>query len=266
MLSALSVLSKIIIYNAGLSVNMDSLIDAVFNLNQDSDQSLRAILNQRGFHKIHCGQVSARSFKFDDSGIYPDQLVIVGYDKDLDLSFEQLLESYPHKKDGESVSIYASSIDDAVTFLGPRVHKVQTSGGEIYVPSVNPLTKFAALPLERKEISLAISIVRELTLPLELLDQAYFPSTTNPIFTSSLMVYAMSNGEGHTGEITTPIAMYTGKGKTSTEYAIALSDIKAAVMAQRDYIRDNTGDRSLLKILNSAKVFVNNYGKILPLF
>lgn len=250
---------KIIIYSNCLSLDMDSLIDKIFDLNQDSDQSLRAILNQKGFHKIHCGQVSAHSLKFDDSNIYLDQLVIIGYDKDLDLSFEQLLESYPPKKDEESVSIYAASIDDTIAFLGPRAHRVQTSGGMICVPSVNPLAKFVVLPLEKKEIPLAISIVRELTIPLELLDQAYLPSATSPVFTSSFIAYAISNGESRTGKITTPIAMYTGKGKTSTEYAIAVNDIEAAVTAQRDYIRGNTGDRSRRKSLNSAQAFVDKY-------
>ncbi len=242
---------------------MDSLIDELFDLNQDSSQSLRSILNQKGFRKIHCGQVSVHSLKFDDSVINPDQLVIVGYDKDLDLSFEQLLESYQHKVGGESVSIYAAPIDNIVAFLGPRVQSVQTSGGEIYVPSVNQQAKFVALPLKRKEIPLAISIVRELTIPLELLDQLYLPSATSPVFMSSLMTHAISICEDLTGVITTPIAMYTGKGKTSTEYTIALNDLKAAVTAQRDYIRDNVGDSSQRKSCNSAQAFVNKYKKLL---
>lgn len=243
---------------------MDSLIDEIFDLNQDSDRSLRVILNQRGFHKIHCGQVFGHGLKFDDSGIHPDQLVIIGYDKDLDLSFEQLLESYQHKKGGESVSVYAASIDDTVAFLGPRVHSVRTSGGEIYVPGVNMQSKFAALPLERKEIPLAISIARELTIPMGLLDQLYLPSAALPVPMSSLMVLAISSGEGRSGGITTPIAMYTGKGKTSTEYAIALSDLKAAVTAQRDYIRDNVGDSSQRKSIKSAQAFVDKYKTMLP--
>ncbi len=249
---------------------MDSIIGRLLNLDQESDHSFRRILEQNGLCQVSHNQSHNYNLSFDDGKISPDQLVVVGYDKDLDFNFRDWLVSYQQKEANELMSVYTMSIDDSVKLLGPRCAKVNTSAGLIEVPTLNLPLHFTSLPFERKDFPLAISVERNTVLPTELLCQVYLPAETNlvDILTAFNTMYGNVSEESFdnstcTGRITMPLVMFTGKGISGTEYAISMEDLEAVIAAQKDYIKNNLGNNFARKSVHHAQSFVNKYGKIL---
>lgn len=249
---------------------MDSIIAKLLHLDQESDDSLRKILEQNGLRQVSHSDSHNYSLTFDDGKVFPDQLVVIGYDKDLDLNFTGWLTSYQQKEADESMSIYAMPIDDVTKILGPRCAEVKTSAGLIEVPTSNAPLSFTSLPFERKDFPLAISIEKTVTLPTELLCHMYIPAGTNlmSILAAFCTVYGFTsktplNDSTCTGRVTMPLVLFTGRGIAGTEYAMAVGDLDAVVAAQRDYIKNNFSNNFLRKSTLHAKMFVNKYKKIL---
>ncbi len=248
---------------------MDGLLEKIFD-NNDQD-SLRTIIEEKGFKSIYQGNTSHWDIQFDDSVVLPQHLLLIGYDKDLDLSFEQLVASYQQKEENDSVTIYTQPLDDTLHMIGPKLQKVQTSGGEVELPSVYPHTRFVILPFQRKDIPLAITIYREVTIPAELLNPLYLSENTSleSVLAPLLGGFAYSAGNeayddsSYRGKVTTPIALFTGRGKNNTEYIFTVDDLEAAVESQRRYIKDKKMDPSLRRSLPHAQTFVNRYKSLI---
>ena len=159
-------------------------------------------------------------------------------------------------------------VDDATKILGPRLSPVKTSAGQIHVPSIQPM-KFTALPFERKDLILAISIEKTVTLPTELLCQVYLPAETNMVdmLASFAALYGYSpNGKSNstcTGRITMPLVMFTGKGVKGTEYAMSVDDLEGVIAAQQDYIKNNISNNFARKSVLHAQTVVNKYKKLI---
>ena len=248
---------------------MDGLLEKIFD-NNDQD-SLRTVIEEKGFKPIYRGNASYGDIKFDDSVVLPQHLILIGYDKDLDLSFQQLVASYQQKEENDSVTIYTQPLDDILHIVGPKLHKVQTSGGEVELPSIYPCTRFVILPFQRKDIPLVLTIYREVTIPAELLNPLYLSEDTNlESFLAPLLgISADESNETNdnsscSGRITMPIALFTGKGKNSTEYIFTVDDLEADIEAQRRYVKDNKTDHSLRRSLLHAQTFINKYKALLP--
>ena len=130
--------------------------------------------------------------------------------------------------------------------------------------------KFTALPFERKDLVLAISIEKTVTLPTELLCQVYLPAETNMVdmLASFAVLYGFSlDGKSTstcTGRITLPLVMFTGKGLNGTEYAMAVDDLEGVIAAQQDYIKNNISNNFARKSVLHAQTVVNRYKKLVP--
>lgn len=248
---------------------MDGLLEKIFDHN-DQD-SLRTVIEEKGFKPIYHGNTSHWDIQFDDSAVLPQHLLLIGYDKDLDLSFQQLVASYQQKEENDSVTIYTQPLDDTLHMVGPKLHKVQTSGGEVELPRIYPCTRFVILPFQRKDVPLVLTIYREVTIPAELLNPLYLSEDTNLESFLAPLLGGFADASNKTsddsscrGRITMPIALFTGKGKNSTEYIFTVDDLEADIEAQRRYVKDNKMDHSLRSSISHAKNFINKYKALLP--
>jgi len=250
---------------------MSLIIGKLLGFEQESTATLRSALENNGLRQVYHGRSHNENLSFNDEKILPDQLVVIGYDKDLDIGFKEWLTSYQQKDPDEPMSVYTMSVDDATKVLGPRYSTMKTSRGQIEVPTLKTPTKFTTLPLERKDLPLAVSIERNVILPTELLCQIYVPADTNlmDIMASFGSVFGYPPSEENypdsscTGRVTLPVALFTGKGNGSTEYVMATEELEAVIYSQENYVNDNKANNFSRRSLHHAQSFVNKYSKLL---
>lgn len=226
---------------------MTSLIGKLLDYDQGSEDTLRVILEQQGFKQIATAVSNHHDLTFDEGKISPDQVVVIGYDKDLNLNFDDWFALHQEKQGTESMSIYTQAIDAAAKNLGPRTHIVYTSSGQVCLPTLDKPVQYVSLPFQRKEFTLAITVERNLTLPTELLCGVYVGRDAAMDYNSRL---------------TLPVAFFTVRGQEGIEYLMISKELEEVIQAQKEYVKDNYQNAAIRKTVHHTQAFINKYKKL----
>ncbi|MEK6900320.1 MAG: hypothetical protein AABX05_04310 [Nanoarchaeota archaeon] len=246
---------------------MYSILGGLIGFEECPDNTFREIIGEIGFKKVFSGRSSDHKLVLDDHKVREEQLVIVGYDADLDLNPKGWLTSYQQKSMAEPFTVYSLPFDILYGKIGSGRSIVNTSVGQQYLPSVDKDAQFIALPLKRDRLALFISVISEAEFPAELLLFKYLPPNTSIFdlfgenFDSSDL--NLPKQSSCVGRLTLPTAFYTVRGREGTEYVTTKGSLETVLNAQQEFIDQNMADPNLYPEVKSARDFFIKYSALL---
>jgi len=244
---------------------MEHILGKLLRYNELKYIPVRQALEQRGFSRFDSGKTIDLNLTFNDFPLPGQNLVAIGYDRDLDLHPFEWISHYPEKKDDESFSIYTLPLDQINKSLQSSPTRTLQLGSRTYsVPYFSSNTRFIKMNLDTEEETLFISASRKVTLPNELLIRMYSPEDD----LSNLLRNNFQSAYGlqpffpgiklqPPDELTMPLSLF----KIGDEYVFTANSLASMIVNQRHFLDQykNHPHQSKNPKIVHARRFVNRF-------
>lgn len=247
---------------------MFSILSELLNIEDILNNSMRFVIERTNFKQICQGKTKDWDFILEEDKLPLNDLLIIGYDKDLDKNLSEWTAAYEQKEKADDFTIYSLPLVEVIRKLSPNLYLVQVPGSKLTLPCLDPQTELIELPLEKKTLPLFSSIDHKLIIPTELVSIAYIPP--NEDLSETITPYLDDFFENELNEdvpenpnfkemITLPFALFTGGNLSDSKYVSAVEGLTLALIAQQDFVSANKTDVSMREKINHASEFINKY-------
>lgn len=246
---------------------MFSILSELLDIEDVLNNSMRFVIEQTNFNRVGQGKTKDWDFILKEDQLPLNDLLLIGYDKDLDKNLFEWTTAYEQKGKAEDFTIYSLSLAEVMRKLSPNLYPVQVPGSTLTFPCVNPQTELIELPFEKKTIPLFSSVDHELIIPTELASIAYIPSDqdlSEAIASQLDDLFEEFEGDApenlnFKGIVTLPFALFTGGNLKDSKYISTTECLAVALIAQQDLVGANKTDLSMRERINHASEFINKY-------
>ncbi len=247
---------------------MFSIISELLNIEGILTDSMRSVIKQGNFKEVYRGKTKDGDFILEENKLPLSDLLVIGYDKDLDKNLFEWIAAYEQKRETEDFSVYSLPLSEVINRLGSKIYPVQVPGSKLTLPCLDPQIELIELPFEKETVFLFSSADYKLTIPTELASMAYIPadediSETIAFQLDDLFEYEVDEDAiknfNLKGMITLPFALFTGGKLGNSKYVSTAESLNLMVVAQQDFVSANQRDFSLQERINHASKFVKKY-------